>query len=290
MKNGFDCGEIVIIEDYNCENCVEVSIVLGYAKDKPYYNEDTNRLVAKGEDEFINDLQREAKKADKGNITLDNFKVMVQHICFIDQDAFGMKETEDYVKAMYRKELNKVLNLDKLHSYSGFRLKSSGHKFEDYSNYLVKSAMMNKIIREYLTYVIAKDKLLETLEKLNLSYKKKLIHLDDLVETKNFEIGKVYIREEKKGGETVYRFMLCVNCNNQIWNFLTLKDGVEKENFMKEYLAVTSEITTTNMKSLRRWLAKVRKIRYGQYVLYKEKYKYYGTTIGIQDKNVCAYL
>ena len=60
MKNGFDCGEIVIIEDYSCENCVEVSIVLGYAKDKPYYNEDTNRLVAKGEDEFNNDLQREA--------------------------------------------------------------------------------------------------------------------------------------------------------------------------------------------------------------------------------------
>ena len=25
-------------------------------------------------------------------------------------------------------------------------------------------------------------------------------------------------------------------------------------------------------------------------VLYKDKYKYYGTTIGVQDKKVCAYL
>ena len=59
---------------------------------------------------------------------------------------------------------------------------------------------------------------------------------------------------------------------------------------MKEYLAVTSEITTTNMQRLRSWLAKVRKRRYGQYVLYKDKYKYYGTTIEVQDKKVCAYL
>lgn len=191
---------------------------------------------------------------------------------------------------MYRKELNQVLNPKRLHSYSGFRLQSSGHKFEDYSNYLVKSAMMNKIVREYLTYVVAKDKLLDKIDELSLSYQQKLMSLNDLVETKKFEIGKVYIRKEKKGGETVYRFMLCVNCNNQIWNFLTLNGDVSKENFMKENLAVTSEITTTNTARLRSWLATVRKIRYGQYVLYKEKYKYYETTIGLQDKQMCAYL
>lgn len=112
---------------------------------------------------------------------------------------------------------------------------------------------------------------------------------EDLVETKDFEIGKFYIREDQKGKE--YRFMLCVRCSNKnIWNFLTLKGGITKENFMKEYIAVTSKITTTNLASLHNWLEQMKKIRYGQYVLYKEKYKYYSTAIAVKDKSICNYI
>lgn len=288
MKKGFDCGEIVLIEDYRNDNCIEMGIVLGYAIANLYYNEDTNRLIVRDEQEFIGDLQTEAQREEKDLITLRNFRVTVQHICYIEAGSLNLKETENYINALYRQELNTVLNPRRLRTYSGFSLKSTNKKSEDYSNYLVKSAMMNKIIREYLTYIVTRDKVFEKIEELRQSYGKTLMSFEDLVETKDFEIGKVYIREDQKGKE--YRFMLCVRCNKNIWNFLTLKGGITKENFMKEYIAVTSKITTTNLASLHNWLEQMKKIRYGQYVLYKEKYKYYSTEIVVKDKSICNYI
>lgn len=294
MENGFDCGDIVIIESYSYEhyeNCVEIGIVLGYVIAKLYYREDKNSLIVKDNNEFIGNVQAEAKKSDNDMVTLRNFNVVVQHICYIDKEALGMKEAEVYINAMYKKALNKVLNPLSLYTYSGYNIKRMGKNFDGYSNYLLKSAMVDTSIKEYLTYISTKEKIFDKIEKLSRSYDKKLMSFDDLVETKDFETGKVYIREETKGKETVYRFLLGINCNSfDRWNFLTLKGGVKKEDFMKEYIAITSEITTTNRDRLRNWLETVRKRRNGQYVVYKEKFKYYSTTIGVADKEVCRYL